>query len=347
MQTSMRVAILYQALEPPVINGMRKARKPGGYSDSGADIAFNLLKAGVDVVTPEKPNSTKPLSYVYPDTTEGIQRALDAKATVLWANTVVFRGHPIEKVMNKVSIVGQLPAQVEKVDDKFVTNQYLLEHSLPIARSILVDGPVDGEFLSSKGFTLPVVVKPVRGRGSQGVSVAHTLEEVNERVTEVINSVFGKPVIIEEFLSGTEITIAVLPQVGSDSKYVALRPIVRFDHVGDIAPYNGLVPVTANSKAVTVEEANSPVMQRAIDACVKTAELCQSKAIMRIDCRMNAQGEYRLFDVNLKPNLTGKGRPGRENQDSLCTLAAEADGMSYVDLLLRLLKSAWKQEPTQ
>lgn len=28
----MRVAVLYQALEPPIINGVRKPKKPGGPS---------------------------------------------------------------------------------------------------------------------------------------------------------------------------------------------------------------------------------------------------------------------------------------------------------------------------
>ncbi|MDI2089821.1 hypothetical protein [Commensalibacter oyaizuii] len=35
-----KIAILYQALPPPIIDGLRKDKKPGGYSDSGADIAF-------------------------------------------------------------------------------------------------------------------------------------------------------------------------------------------------------------------------------------------------------------------------------------------------------------------
>ncbi len=44
------VAILYQALPPPVIGGLRKDAKPGGYSDGGADIAFALMGAGQRVI---------------------------------------------------------------------------------------------------------------------------------------------------------------------------------------------------------------------------------------------------------------------------------------------------------
>ena len=95
--TSPRIAILYQALPPPVIDGLRKDAKPGGYSDSGADIGFALRQAGFDVLTPvAEPDAARALDWVFPDTAEGIADALARGATLLWANTVLFAGHPIE-----------------------------------------------------------------------------------------------------------------------------------------------------------------------------------------------------------------------------------------------------------
>jgi hypothetical protein len=38
------IAILYQAQLPPFKNGIQKPMKPGGYSDSGADIAYELIR---------------------------------------------------------------------------------------------------------------------------------------------------------------------------------------------------------------------------------------------------------------------------------------------------------------
>jgi len=75
-----RLAILYQATPPPIIDGIRKTMKPGGYSDSGADIAFALRSywKGGDVVTPtDTPEVTKDLDWVFPDTEEGILGAID------------------------------------------------------------------------------------------------------------------------------------------------------------------------------------------------------------------------------------------------------------------------------
>lgn len=40
----MKIAVLYQKCALPAVNGILKPMKPGGYSDSGADIAYCLLK---------------------------------------------------------------------------------------------------------------------------------------------------------------------------------------------------------------------------------------------------------------------------------------------------------------
>ncbi|WP_314445020.1 hypothetical protein [Massilia timonae] len=67
------VALLYQAMPPPVIDGIRKDPKPGGYADSGADIVHALRMAGVKVATPQaSPDPARDLDWVFPDTPEGI-----------------------------------------------------------------------------------------------------------------------------------------------------------------------------------------------------------------------------------------------------------------------------------
>lgn len=336
----MRLAVLYQALEPPVINGMRKVRKPGGYSDSGADIAFALLKAGVNVLTPQRAEPATAMSYVFPDTAEGVRQAVAAGADTLWANTVLFKGHPIEQVMHTTRIVGQLPALVERWDDKFSTNRFLAEKGLPVAQSALADDAIDAAWLAARGLSFPIVIKPVRGRGSQGVLVVRTLDEANRHIAELFASEFGRPVIVEEFLNGAEITLSVLTEAGAQR---ALRPVVRFNHADGVAPYNGTVAVTRNSRALSLEDSRTPALQAASDACVEAAQLVRSRCLVRIDCRADRDGVYKLFDLNMKPNITGHGRPGRDDQDSLTTIAASAEGWSYTELLQRLLATAWTE----
>ena len=44
----------------------------------------------------------------------------------------------------------------------------------------------------------------------------------------------------------------------------------------------------------------------------------------------------------MKPNMTGAGRPGRDDQDSLSAIAARGMGWDYADLLMAMLNCAWK-----
>lgn len=346
------IAILYQALPPPVIGGLRKDAKPGGYSDSGADIGFCLRSRGLEVLTPvrnAKPDV--PMEWVFPDTADGIDAASREGAAVFWANTVVFEGHPIEKVIGTHWIVGQLPAAQQAADDKFATNTRLRDHGLPVPAALLAAcdarpgiaalASLTENALRTAGLVFPLVVKPVRGRGSQGVTVVKDHATFLAAAEALIASArFGDEIIVEQYLSGEELTVTVLPQTGGG--YWALPPVLRFNHCDGVAPYNGLVPVTQNSRALTDEEQKAPTVITMMAQCVKAAALMNAKAPIRIDCRGDAGGVMALFDLNLKPNLTGAGRPGRDDQDSLTTMAARAIGWSYGDLLENILQNAWR-----
>ncbi|WP_420145691.1 biotin carboxylase [Sphingobium sp.] len=296
------------------------------------------------------PDPTRPLDWVFPDTADGIAAAIAADATILWANSVLFEGHPIEAVMGQVRIVGQLPALMQLYDDKFGTNRMLEQAGLPVARSFLMarDGRpgvvalADVQAaLAQAGLTFPLIVKPVRGRGSQGVSRVADRNGLIAAATALIESAkFGDTLIVEEYLAGEEVTVTVMPPVDGGS-HRALRPVRRFNQEDGVAPYNGDVAVTANSVAIDEAELAQPAVQAMLDACVRAAQLVGARATIRIDCRADGQGDYKLFDLNMKPNMTGPGRPGRDDQDCLSAIAARADGWSFATLLENMLAAAW------
>jgi hypothetical protein len=159
---------------------------------------------------------------------------------------------------------------------------------------------------------------------------------------------FGTLLMVEEFLGGEEMTITVLPPAAprpsgeKGDRHFALRPVLRFDQKDGVAPYNGDVAVTQNSVAIGPERMTEAPVLAMLDACVKAAELVESRAVIRIDCRADASGQFKLFDLNMKPNMTGAGRPGRDDQDCLSAIAARADGWSYARMLDAMLAAAWK-----
>ncbi|MFT3822830.1 MAG: ATP-grasp domain-containing protein [Chitinophagaceae bacterium] len=345
-----KVAIIYQAKTPPSRNGIIKPMKPGGYSDSGADIAYSLRKKGVTVITPAAhPAIEKDYDWVFPDIAEGIQDAIDKGANIIWLNTVLYKGHPIEAFLEKgIAVVGQVPAKVDLYDDKWITNALLKEHELPIPRSVMISSEnIAGYHVD---FPFPVVAKPIRGRGSQGVSFVQSAAELTKVLNDLFSSgEYGVSLYVEEYLPGQELTITVMTpgtyiidgkEVIKDN-YWSLPPVKRFNHQNGIAPYNGTVAVINNSEVLGNDELQQEAIRRLCMQCEQAAKLTGARAPIRIDGRADAKGKYFLFDLNMKPNMTGASRPHRQDQDSLTALAARKIGWSFDDLIVNMLHQYW------
>ncbi|KAJ5093535.1 glutathione synthetase ATP-binding domain-like protein [Penicillium angulare] len=365
------VAVLYQALPPPMYGGVSKPPKPGGYRDSGADIAYTLKKAGTTVLTPvESPDPSNQDQWCFPDTEEGILAAISKGATHLWANTVLFAEHPLQTSLQltpheSIRVVGQPPLCADQFDDKSFTNDLLREQGgLTLPKSWTIDDPrptdrsevaqnqlqvtLDNVLISIND-NYPIVAKPVRGRGSHGVKICRNSSELREHLIYLFDE--SPRVLVEEYLTGEEGTVTILPPgepipgLKTDETkrlHRSLPPVTRFNHVDGIAPYSGKVAVTVNSRAVTAAEMEvDPAYGKIMEECATVAGLLGTTAPLRIDIRRFREGsKFALFDINMKPNITGPGRPGRDDQLSLMGLAAESVGVDYLGFLQYVLGSA-------
>ncbi|KZL74845.1 D-alanine--D-alanine ligase [Colletotrichum tofieldiae] len=339
--TQEKVAVIYQAIEPPIINGVRKPMKPGGYRDSGADIAYNLRTINsVEAVFPVSvPSPEKDSEWCFPDTEEGMLDAVKRGATHLWANTILFASHPLQtstalgKLEDTLKVVGHGPLVVEKYDDKELVNKLLRR---------------TGGFTMPRSWTIhhtPEFSATLRQKTCHSPSLPSRSEDEEAMaydLTSHAEALFREsPVImLEEYLAGEEATVTVMPPNGEKNKYWSLPIVTRFNHQDGIAPYNGVVAVTANSRVVTKEEEKDPAYEQISRECEKVAEVLAVTAPIRIDVRRfddSPGSKFALFDVNMKPNMTGPGRPGRDDQASLTLMAAEALGWDYPELLRQIL----------
>jgi D-alanine-D-alanine ligase len=353
------VAVLYQAGPPPLLGGAQKPMKPGGYSDSGADIAYALRNRGFRVLTPIRtPRASCDTEWVFPDSLDGIGAALDAGARCLWLNTVLHREHCVEAIVSgtdHVRLVGQRPDVADQFDDKWRAGQFLRTFRLSVANGFLFkfhrNAPPTAHRLSvmfdEMGLRFPVIIKPVRGRGSVGVERVANFSDFDAYFATAHD---GTKVIIEELLADREITVTVMPpgtyRVESERRieddYWALPPVERFNHIAEIAPYNGAVAVTKNSRLFSVDTLEQTDVNRMLNECCIAARVLGARAPIRIDCRRTSpRSPFKMIDVNLKPNMTGPGRPNRDEQNSLSAIAANAIGWEYPDLVENILINAW------
>lgn len=341
-----KVAVLYQAIEAPLINGVRKPMKPGGYRDSSADVAYVLRhQTNTTVITPmPHPNPSSDGDWCFPDNESGILSAIHAGATHLWANTILFASHPLQTSADldqfapELRVVGQAPCLVESYDDKDVVNSLLREDGrFLLPKCQIVSSP--SEHLK---IPFPLIAKPIRGRGSHGVKLCRNQSELTAHLDSLLAE--SSPAMLEQYLSGAEGTVTVMPPSESDPKYRSLPIVLRFNHADGIAPYSGVVAVTANSRVPSETElASNHAYAQIMSDCEAVAEILKVTAPIRIDVRQPSEdpvSRFAIFDVNMKPNMTGPGRPGRENQASLTAMAAERVGWDYPRLLQEILSTA-------
>jgi hypothetical protein len=279
-----------------------------GYQDSGADIAFNLSRSGkVEIISPDtSPDPAEQRGWTFPDTEQGILEALDKGATHLWANTILFASHPLQTstqigaFQDLVRVVGQGPLVVEQYDDKDHVNTYLRKVgglSMPRSWPVLPSATLDDLL----GISYPVVAKPARGRGSYGVKVCGTAEELLVHSKALVEE--SMTLMVEEFLMGEEATVTVMPPTPDKEDYWSLPVVTRFNHQDGIAPYNGVVAVTANSRVVLDDEHDATYSQVKRE-CEEVARILGTTAPIRIDVRRfkdSPTSKFALFDINMKP----------------------------------------------
>lgn len=347
------IAVLHQAVTPPSLNGAVKPSNPFGYRDSSADIASALAKAGCDVLTPVcDPRPDIDADWTYPDTLDGITRAVADGAEILWANTSLFDEHPMANFGSRdgLYVVGQPLDVVEKFEDKDVCQAAISAIGVPVPVQALVNvqnGPAKGQVekaVSENGLTFPIIVKPVRGRGSAGVKVVDSVAEAAEHIESHVGPNFGNKFLIEEYLAGRELAVTVMPPgtyetadgVHSEPTHWLLPAIERTGHHGGVMPFSGVVPIQSNSKPAGDDDRLREFGQHA----VRVAQLLKATAPIRIDCRADAKGVIKAIDINMKPSMTGPGRPGREQMINLSALAGEVVGWSYTELLAAIAVNA-------
>lgn len=190
---------------------------------------------------------------------------------------------------------------MENFDDKAYLNDKLRQMGYcTLPQSLLVNKSQNLTQILKSVDRYPVVGKPVRGRGSHEVKVCHTRAQLEQHIVDLF--VESPIVMIEEFLAGQEATITVMPPSQGHTRHWSMPPVVRFNHLDDIAPYNGVVAVTVNSRVVGPDEMADESYSEAMQECERVAALIKATAPIRVDIRRFAEGSrFALFDINLKP----------------------------------------------
>ncbi len=188
---------------------------------------------------------------------------------------------------------------------KHVARQILGACNIPIPRGVEVWSEAD---VPLHGY--PYFAKPSRADGSIGIdqgSLVRTPEAARTRVTWLLRTL-GGPVLMEEYLPGAEINVALLPV---DEQLVGVATAIDFSAYGpDLVPvvtYNcKWVPETPEYNCRSVPAADI-VPRWQVDEAVRVARAAfltlGGTGYGRVDLRCDTEGHPRVIDVNPNPDL--------------------------------------------
>ncbi|MGE8719968.1 D-alanine--D-alanine ligase family protein [Leptospira terpstrae] len=198
--------------------------------------------------------------------------------------------------------------------DKYKTKLFLKSFGIPTADSQLILDPKDFPKIN-----FPIFIKPNGEGSSLGIGENNRMDRIEDWSSVAIPLLETFPsLLVEPFLSGRELTIAVLGNLGN----YQTTPPAFVDYPGSV--YSNLV----KSKESFVESLDFQVPTALSNSLhsysLKVAELIGSAGYIRLDFKLEKEEVY-LLEVN--------ATPGFSSIYSTLPLLWEKTGKSYSDLL--------------
>jgi len=175
----------------------------------------------------------------------------------------------------------------------------------------------------TKNFTYPLVVKPNKQGSTIGLTVVRSFQDLENAVIEA--SKYDDEVLVEEYISGTEITVGVL----GDTEPQAL-PVIEIRSVTGLYDYEAKY-TPGMSEHIIPAEISKHAYKAAQDAAIKAHRALGCRHISRSDFIVTPEDEVYILEVNTIPGMT---------QTSLVPDAAKAAGIEFSDLIALLVEFA-------
>lgn len=171
----------------------------------------------------------------------------------------------------------------------------------------------------------PMVVKPAEQGSALGVRIVKREEELAEALVAALG--YDNRVLLEEYIEGTEVSVSVLghPDPATLPPVEIVPESGFFDFDARYTPGKTEYFVPARLPDDTAAEVGRVALE--------VHRLLRCKDLSRVDLIVDRQGIPFVLEINISPGMT---------ETSLLPLAAESAGMSFADLVERLVELALK-----
>ncbi len=236
-----------------------------------------------------------------------------------------------------IPYTGANPQCIAYCYDKSLIRGIAKEMEIPVPEAFFIK-PEDTTFELPFGF--PVIVKPNFGDSSFGItqrSVTNSVEEIVNAISEVREKFgYDKPILVEEFLTGKDLTVGI---IGNSPESYTVLPIIEEDYSSlpeglpricgyeakwlPDSPYWNIKSIPADLPSET---------EKSIEEwCLKLFERLGCRDYARFDWRLDAKGTLKLLEVNPNPGWCWDGHLAK---------MAKIAGISYAKMLKAILRAA-------
>ncbi|MCP9468574.1 MAG: D-alanine--D-alanine ligase [Nitrospira sp.] len=212
--------------------------------------------------------------------------------------------------------------------NKVVTKTLLAAHGVPVPPGAVVrrgEGPPFSKILKNAKLKLPVVVKPASQGSTIGVTIVRRPADWKNALA--VAHQYDDEVVIEAFIPGREITVAVLGGSGGKTEVLPAVEIVAPGGFYDFA--------AKYQKGKTTYRCPAPlparVSKHVTDLGRRTFAALGCEGAARVDFRVTPRGRPYVLEINTVPGMT---------ETSLLPMAAAKAGIDYDRLVECILQSA-------
>ncbi len=206
--------------------------------------------------------------------------------------------------------------------DKAMAKELFRSQAIPTPRGMLLGKEQASTAQLLEKFGLPLVVKA----NSQGSAVGVSIVKRESQLPAAIENAFtyDDEVLVEEYIAGTEITVAVLgnpPQALPAIEIVPHKDFYDYEAKYQPGMSDHLIPPRLPDKTIKVAQ----------ELAVRAHACLHCRDISRVDFRVTPQGMPYVLEINTLPGMTAT---------SLVPDAAKACGVSFAELVERLVRMA-------
>ena len=209
--------------------------------------------------------------------------------------------------------------------DKIFSKKIFIKNNLKTPNFISLNAITYLDFIKNKSFKksnldFPVVVKPSNEGSSVGVEICKTLNQLNYSIRKLIKKF--KTLIIEEFVGGQEIQVAVIN--GKALGAIELKPKRKF------YDYKAKYSKSAKTEHIMPANLNENKYKEVLELALKAHKALNCKGVTRSDFKF-FNNKFYILEINTQPGMTNL---------SLVPEIAKFYGITFLNLVKNILNDA-------